>query len=571
MRTLFKKNIHALIIVLLIGGACNALAQSRPDAGGLSTSVPDSSIDVKRNTDSFELPEPASSTQSNAQSKMGHGNILIKSVTFDSDAATHINEKLKKITSGIVNKIISMAELQATAGQMERLLQRNEGLLLAKVWVPIQEVKDGALMIRVLQGTAADIRVDKYLTNKSRGQGVLRLAEEYVKAGDPLTTDALEQLAFRSIDYIGSGARIVLVPSAVLGTYTVLIEKIMRDRFSGIFTIDNTGNKFTNQWHETLALSVDDATGHSDQIQLTSQVLTPNQKIIKIRYQLPTEQGLIFGADAQYTKYKLCCGFADLKAQGSTHTVGIDGQYNIVRTRSLSSSISITAQHRRASNQQLYIETSGRQFDALVIKGMTQWSGEADHSASLALTAGRADLTKNAADVEADTSTAGVSGNYQKLAWSYSQLRPLTSATQLRIHVNGQWAKKNMDSSEKMSLGGMAGVRAYPYGEGFSDIGLVAQLEVTTRLMEQWQLGVFFDYGYIQRNAITWAGATDLNDYALKGAGISTLWQPRSDFSVQTTLAFKLGRNPGSNAITRADSDGKSSRLRAWLTGTWIF
>ena len=43
--------------------------------------------------------------------------------------------------------------------------------------------------------------------------------------------------------------------------------------------------------------------------------------------------------------------------------------------------------------------------------------------------------------------------------------------------MRGQLAFDNLDSSEKMELGGAYGVRAYPEGEAYGDQGYVATLE----------------------------------------------------------------------------------------------
>ena len=47
--------------------------------------------------------------------------------------------------------------------------------------------------------------------------------------------------------------------------------------------------------------------------------------------------------------------------------------------------------------------------------------------------------------------------------------------------MRGQLAFDNLDSSEKMELGGAYGVRAYPEGEAFGDEGYIATAEA--RLM----------------------------------------------------------------------------------------
>ena len=53
----------------------------------------------------------------------------------------------------------------------------------------------------------------------------------------------------------------------------------------------------------------------------------------------------------------------------------------------------------------------------------------------------------------------------------------MTDRVSLYAAINGQFASKNLDISEKMGLGGANGVRAYPEGEAYGDQGYVLNLE----------------------------------------------------------------------------------------------
>ena len=57
------------------------------------------------------------------------------------------------------------------------------------------------------------------------------------------------------------------------------------------------------------------------------------------------------------------------------------------------------------------------------------------------------------------------------------RLQGVTDTLSLYAAFNGQVASKNLDNSEKMGLGGPAGVRAYPTGEAYGDQGYILNLE----------------------------------------------------------------------------------------------
>ena len=81
----------------------------------------------------------------------------------------------------------------------------------------------------------------------------------------------------------------------------------------------------------------------------------------------------------------------------------------------------------------------------------------------------------------ADALTARSQGGYHKLQLSAARLQTLSGPLSLYAAVRGQLAFDNLDSSEKMELGGAYGVRAYPEGESYGDQGYIATAEA--RLM----------------------------------------------------------------------------------------
>jgi hemolysin activation/secretion protein len=152
----------------------------------------------------------------------------------------------------------------------------------------------------------------------------------------------------------------------------------------------------------------------------------------------------------------------------------------------------------------------------------------------------------------ADAITAQSNGLYNKLGYSVSRLQNVTERLSLYAAINGQLALKNLDVSEKMELGGMYAVRAYPEGEGYADEGYVMNLEarfLLPRLSEQMsghmQLVGFIDSGAITVNKTPWT--TEPNHRALYGAGGGFTWMDNNNFSLKSYYAFTLGNEPATS------------------------
>jgi hemolysin activation/secretion protein len=149
-------------------------------------------------------------------------------------------------------------------------------------------------------------------------------------------------------------------------------------------------------------------------------------------------------------------------------------------------------------------------------------------------------------------------------------LQGITDTFSLYAGINGQFASKNLDISEKMGLGGPYAVRAYPVGEGYGDEGYVVNLEARQRLPKfsqslpgDFTLVGFVDTGSVTLNKNTWPASAVPNHRTLSAAGFGATWVDYNNFSISAYWAFKLG-----NAVATSAPD-KNGRL--WLQGVKYF
>ena len=134
--------------------------------------------------------------------------------------------------------------------------------------------------------------------------------------------------------------------------------------------------------------------------------------------------------------------------------------------------------------------------------------------------------------------------------------------------IHGQLASKNLDVSEKMELGGMYAIRAYPEGEAYADEGYVITLEgrvLLPRFSGSWpgqmQLIGFVDTGRVTINKNPWVIGP--NERTLSGAGVGINWSGTNNFMVRAYYAFKLGNE---SATSGPDASG-----RFWIQAVKYF
>jgi hemolysin activation/secretion protein len=140
-----------------------------------------------------------------------------------------------------------------------------------------------------------------------------------------------------------------------------------------------------------------------------------------------------------------------------------------------------------------------------------------------------------------------------------------------------QVANTNLDTSEKLYLEGPSGVRAYAGGAtrlGGSE-GQTITTELRHNLDMNWRLNGFYDYGKARVNRHNYQadGVTLLsaiNDYQIRGYGLSLGWQSVTGIDLKATVAKRIGLNP--NPTTQGmDQDGSYKNPRYWLSATVAF
>ena len=194
----------------------------------------------------------------------------------------------------------------------------------------------------------------------------------------------------------------------------------------------------------------------------------------------------------------------------------------------------------------------------------------ASSAGSLIVGSGFLDL-RDSPTLSTDATTTATNGTFTRLRYSFARDQGLGRGFSVFAALNGQTADKNLDPSEKFYLGGSNGVRAYPSSEGSGYQGFVLNLEARWRPTADWQLAARYDYGYVTVNHDnSYSGASTLNEYALKGYGLSAAWRGQHKHTLALTWARRIGDN--ANATTAGkDQDGTYYRERFWLTASLAF
>ncbi|WP_332861604.1 ShlB/FhaC/HecB family hemolysin secretion/activation protein [Janthinobacterium svalbardensis] len=440
---------------------------------------------------------------------------------------------------------LTLAELNTMALMIEQHYRSN-GYFVAQAYLPAQDIQDGVVTIAVLEGQYGQIGL-KNQTNMSDGRVGALLAG--LDSGDTVMREPLEQRLLLLSDLPGVIVKSTLAPGATPGASDLLVDVQPGQRVTGSIDADNAGSRYTGAYRIGATVNLNQPFGLGDVASLRVLTSGDGLKYARAAYQLQVGRATV-GAAYSRLDYKLGKEFDSLGARGTASIAGIYGSYPLIRSRdnnlyaqlsyddkTFQDKVQVASVVNDKKVRAATIGLAGDHRDSLGGGGISNYA--------LALTSG--DLDIQTADVRAfDALTARSNGGYRKLALSASRLQSVSDAVSLYAAINGQLASKNLDVSERMELGGINGVRAYPEGEAYADQGYVLNLEARLQLPPlpatlpgQMQLIGFVDTGTVSLNKNQWAAGD--NKRTLSGAGIGLSWANNNDFVVRAYYAHKLG------------------------------
>jgi hemolysin activation/secretion protein len=467
---------------------------------------------------------------------------------------------------------LTLADLRAMASKIADHYHRN-GYFVAQAYLPAQDVKNAAVTITVLEGHYGNINL-RNQTNLSNA--VANKSLQGLNSGDTIAVAPLESSLLLLSDVPGVNVRSTLVPGTAVGTSDLLVDVTPGQRVSGSVEADNAGNRYTGENRVGATVNINNPLGIGDvaslRVMTTGSGLTYGRAAYQVQYGR-AKVGVAYAA----LEYHLGKEFEPLHAHGTAEIASIFGGYTLIRSRN--------------TNLYALIDFDARSYrdkiDATVPPSVTDkkahvWMGSlyGNHrdgfgrggvsSYSLTWSHGDLDIQTPAARI-ADAATARTNGQYDKLAFNVSRLQNLTDTISLFGAINGQFASKNLDISEKMGLGGAYGVRAYPVGESYADEGYVLNVEARLRLPKfsermpgQVHLVGFADTGTVTINKNPWAPGE--NHRTLSGAGIGLTWADYNNFVLSAYWAHKLG-----NAAATSVPPSVDSSSRVWLQAIKFF
>lgn len=452
--------------------------------------------------------------------KAGEVRVLVKAIVITGNSEIPLAE-LQPLVAGLVGKEQSLAQLNVAARRITSYY-RNKGFAVARGYLPAQDITDGSVTIAVIEGRIASHRINNQSLLSDATAGAY-LSD--VKDGDVIRAEQIDRGLLLLQDTPGvSTSRATLQPGASPGTSELLIEVKPGARVSGNATLDNYGSRYTGEYRLGAGLNVASPLGIGDLFSLNVLTSGSNLNFSRLAYQLPVgSDGLRVGVAYLDVRYKLGREFASLMARGSANSTTLFASYPLVRSQFKNLSTIFSFENKKTTDNVDSTATTTPKSARVANIGLTGnlqdtlWGG-GFNSFDLTYISGKLNIQSPTA-LTIDNASARTNGGYSKVTWGMSRLQRITNDTLVWAAVVGQQAGKNLDSSEKFSLGGPTSVRAYPAGEGSGDEGYRATVELRHTLVPKVQGVVFYDVGSVRINRNPFGAAVN-NNKSLSGGGL---------------------------------------------------
>lgn len=505
-----------------------------------------------------------SETPPPAMAKPGSVTVQVSAFKFAGNSLV-TTEQLDAIAAPYLNRPLSFDALQEVANAVA-VAYRDAGWVV-RTYLPKQEIDQGIVTIQVVEAVLGDISLKLAPTTRIEASRIISTITTAQQKGAPLRSNDIDRALLLLDDLPSIQVTGNLVAGQKSGETDIALAITDTPWFSGNTSLDNNGSRSTGPDRLSLNLSLNSPMGWGDLLS-TNLLKTQGSNYARMAYSVPVGyEGLRAGAHHSYLSYQLIGEFEKLNAKGSAAATGIDLSYPLQRSQMQNINLNLTHDQKRFVNIANSVTSSDYAIDvtqlSLSANQYDSLGGGGANVLSLSVSNGKTDLD-NSPNLSIDAAGPRTAGNFRKANLQASRQQTITNDLSLYAAASAQTANKNLDSSEKIYLGGSSGVRAYPTSEGGGTQGQTLTLELRQNLAQSWTLTGFYDQGRIKVNHTNYA-PTGLNELKLKGRGLSLAWQGLNGVDLKVTVARRIGDNPASNAITGMDGDGTLKRNRIWL------
>jgi hemolysin activation/secretion protein len=440
-----------------------------------------------------------------------------------------------------------------------RAYYRERGYFLAQAYLPRQQIRNGVVEIAVIEGRIGRLEVNIKEGTRISESLIRNILEAHLKEGDIITETGLEKPLLLVNDLPNAVVTSEIRPSKTVGAADLRINLEQADDLvNGFVDFDNGGSRFTGEYRLGITLNVNSPLGMGDQLTLRTFATEERFLLRRIAYVLPVGSwGTRIGVSLLDFDYRVGKDFSSLNSHGYGTAHSLFMFHPFIRTRNAN----LIAQYAY-EDKKLFdrvdlptLPENLRRTDTFILNHKLGVVGDFRdglfggglNAYQLMVTEGDVNIAQPTI-LAADQAGRRTAGSYSKYNYEFRRLQRISDQSSLLLAMQGQIASKNLTSAERFSLGGPAGVRAYPIGEAVGDDGYLINVEYRYIMPGlkirggDLTLSGFYDVGHVRVDKDYVAGEQAFNgrnNRTLAGAGVGLSLGRDGDFLFRAVAAWR--------------------------------
>ena len=466
---------------------------------------------------------------------------------------------LQPLVAPYLNRRIDFATLQQAADRVAEHYQRHGRLV--HVLIPAQDITAGVVTLRIVQARLGAVVV--HGAPPGDGARMQDWIHEQVPPGKRISLAALERGLLLLDDLPEFAVSGSLARGSRPGLSNVDLQVARRPSLLGAASVDDYGSSSTGRTRMSVQLGVNGVLGFGTRLDL-SAMHSSGTNFVQAGLGLPLgDDGWRVGIDASRMQYKIVgSAFQALAISGDTTSAGMHLSYPLLRSRPANLLLRLGWGFNSIQNSNAAGEVADQTYDTRVgHAGIdANWLGAGINTASLRLSAGS--IGRN--QLGSYNSEYDVAGNFAKLDYAIAHTQSLVGGLSGQVSFSGQFANRNLDSSEQMYLGGPYALPAYNNGQLPATQGELLNLQLRQALPWRAQVTLFYDFGSVQTWKTDPAANNVSNHYTVQDVGLGLSWRGPLGSSLTASWAHRLGTLDPS-VTSYLELNGGLASSRVWL------
>lgn len=457
-------------------------------------------------------------------------------------------------------KFLTLIQLNELAERITAFYQ-SQGYPLARADIPAQSVEDGIVTFEILEPRYGQI----ILKNSSLVRdSVLWSTLQALKSNDVIEQRHLDHVLLLLSDFPSVKISAKLMAGVYVGRSDLQIDVAPTAPIEFSLTADTNGSSYTGKSQLGTSVSIRNPLHIGDALDFSAMTSGAGFQYAQVNYEFSAGgRGLRSG----FGLSSLECSLGSSLASANVHCFAQDNSLWVRGPL-------IRSQQKNVSWQLKYdqlilkdhVDSGQRSFrtDRQITMITANMSGDIQDAAgqrsALSWRTGLSSGVVGFDDTDAqyhDASTTQTLGQFSKWNTSLNLQKSLNEKADLNANLYFQLANKNLDVSQKISIGGPHAVRAYDSDTPSGDSGYLASIEY------KYQLGsvlganyagvAFIDFAGITVNERPWPLVTGDNFIGIQGMGLGLILKKSNQWQANTYFATPIGNSSVLSGVRKSD------------------